>query len=206
MHQLRYKLINYGKIYSKYPLYPYVRGHFYKLNRQYSRLRKFKHKEYKKSLIQDLQSLHDNNPKQYWNIINDLKGKENKDTSSDVPPSRWVSHFHDLNSLKDSFKTRLAQLEEKLVNLEQAPCFNDLGNLITDNEISSAILKLKCDKSPGMDNISNYMLKHSQTVILPCLSKIFNSCLSYGKYPKVWTEGYVTMLHKSEETDRYKTE
>jgi hypothetical protein len=48
--------------------------------------------------------------------------------------------------------------------------------VLPEKEITSAISKLKNKKAPGLDNISNTMIKQSQTVLLPCLSKLFNSC------------------------------
>jgi hypothetical protein len=42
-----------------------VRGHYYKLNKEYSRLRKYKYKAYQKHLMNQIQGLHDNNPKLY---------------------------------------------------------------------------------------------------------------------------------------------
>ena len=116
-----------------------------------------------------------------------------------MAPSVWVSHFNGLYQLHESFKERVAKLEKKLDNLEKKVCFNNLDKLITEKEISFAISKLRCNKSPGLDNISNNMIKHSQNVLLSSLSKIFNSCLSHGLYPRNWTEGYITVLHKSGE-------
>ena len=74
LKSLRRKLINYGKVYSKFPHDPLVRGHYFKLNKQYSRLRKFKYREYKNSLIDQLQSLDDDNPKLYFicNCVNSV--------------------------------------------------------------------------------------------------------------------------------------
>jgi hypothetical protein len=46
-----------------------------------------------------------------------------------------------------------------------------------------AISKLKYKKAPGLDNIANTMIKQIQIVLLPCLSKLFNSYLTHGKYP-----------------------
>lgn len=40
-----------------------------------------------------------------------------------------------------------------------------------EKEISKAISHLKSNKSPGLDNISNNMIKHSQTVLLKSLQK-----------------------------------
>jgi hypothetical protein len=41
------------------------------------------------------------------------------------------------------------------------------------------------------------MIKHGQNVLIPCLVKILNACLSYGLYPMSWAQGYITPLHKS---------
>jgi hypothetical protein len=64
-------------------------------------------------------------------------------------------------------------------------------------EISKAISKLKCGKSPGLDNISTNMLKCAQNELLPSIEKLFNSCLSSGNYPKNWAVGYITPIHKA---------
>ena len=61
LQKCRNRLINYGTIYSKYPHDPLVRGHYYKLNKEYSRLRKYKYKSYQKHLLDQIQGLHDNN-------------------------------------------------------------------------------------------------------------------------------------------------
>jgi hypothetical protein len=52
-----------------------------------------------------------------------------------------------------------------------------------DKEISKAISHLKGNKSPGLDNISNNMIKHSQTVLFKSLQNVFNFCLSSGIHP-----------------------
>jgi hypothetical protein len=40
-----------------------------------------------------------------------------------------------------------------------------------EKELSKPISHLKSNKSPGLDNISNNMIKHSQTVLLKSLQK-----------------------------------
>ncbi|CAG2184913.1 unnamed protein product [Mytilus edulis] len=75
LQQARTNLLNYGKIYSRFPYDPIIKNHFYKLNREYSKLRKYKYKQYKQSLISQLDSLHEENPKLYWNLINELQEK-----------------------------------------------------------------------------------------------------------------------------------
>jgi 3-methyladenine DNA glycosylase AlkC len=41
-------------------------------------LRKYKYKQYRQSLIDKLDSLHEENPKLYWNIVNEHQGKREK--------------------------------------------------------------------------------------------------------------------------------
>ena len=50
-----------------------VKGHYYKLYREYSKARKFKYREYKQSLLQQIENLYDKDQKAYWKLINDLK-------------------------------------------------------------------------------------------------------------------------------------
>ena len=52
-----------------------------------------------------------------------------------------------------------------------------------EKELSKAISYLKSNKSSGLDNISNNMIKYSQTVLLKNLQKKINFCLSSGIYP-----------------------
>ena len=89
--KMRKYLINYGKMFSKYPKDPNIRNHFYKLQREYNKTRK---REYKKSLFNRLETLHSNNPKLYWNLINENKESKSCDEKSPaVDSSAWVSHF-----------------------------------------------------------------------------------------------------------------
>ena len=81
LKQLRFNLINYGKIYSKFPKDPVGKTHFYKLYREYNKQRKYKCKSYKENMLQEIENLHENNPKLYWQLINELQGKH-YDTSS----------------------------------------------------------------------------------------------------------------------------
>jgi hypothetical protein len=41
------------------------------------------------------------------------------------------------------------------------------------------------------------MLKNGQSILLPSLKKIFNACLSSGRYPKICDDGYITTIHKA---------
>ena len=71
----------------------------------------------------------------------------------------------------------------------------NLTSQLKESEISRTLAKLRLTKYPGLDNISNNMLKNGQSILLPSLKKIFNACLSSGRYPKIWADGYITTIH-----------
>jgi hypothetical protein len=117
--------------------------------------------------------------------------------SSAVDSSAWVSHFRNLSEIDDKFTERLNELKQTLSKLENSTNFNELDFSIKESEISRTLAKLKLTKYPGLDNISNNMLKNGQSILLPSLKKIFNACLSSGRYPKIWADGYITTIHKA---------
>jgi hypothetical protein len=123
--------------------------------------------------------LHDKDPKQYWKLIEELKDIEKIDTTSSISTSTWQSHFQNLNNPKDIFKNRIKWLEDKLSQLEKIKCFTDIDGKITEAEISSAIKEMKSNKSPGLDNISNEMLKSGQSFLIPCLHNFLITVLQW---------------------------
>jgi hypothetical protein len=67
-----------------------------------SKTRKQTYREYKKSLLNQLETLHSDNPKLYWNLINELKESKSCDEkSSAVDSSAWVSHFRNLSEIDE---------------------------------------------------------------------------------------------------------
>lgn len=199
LFRMRKRLINYGKIYSKYPNDPAVKGHYYKILRQYSKARKNKYREYKQSLLKQIESLYDDNPKKYWQLIDELHEKDNtcNEHSSNISPSAWVNHFENLNELKAEFVEQIKNLENKLNCSEKEKCFTELDIKISETEISNAISSIKPNKAAGLDNITNNMLKSGQFLLLPSLHKMFNFCLTYGEYPESWAKGYLIPLFKA---------
>ena len=109
---MRQNLISYGKIYSKYPKDPRIRGSYYKKYRLYNKCRKIKYKQFMNSMLDKLDNLPVDNPKQYWKLINDIRDVQRDDSTSHIDAEIWVEHFRNLHSKSDSnFQTRLKELE-----------------------------------------------------------------------------------------------
>ena len=66
---------------------------------------------------------------------------------------------------------------------------------ITADQVDAALQKLKPGKSTSLDLISNEMLKSLNSIGKKALLKLFNHCLSNGKYP--WHTSVITPIFKS---------
>ena len=70
-------------------------------------------------------------------------------------------------------------------------------NKLTSHQELKKILKiLKNGKSPGIDRISNEMIKHSFEILKDCCVKLFNLVITVGCVPSIWCKGLITPVHK----------
>ncbi|CAC5397394.1 unnamed protein product [Mytilus coruscus] len=66
-------IVSKGELLSNFPFDPIIRGSYYKCYREYNKLRKYKMRTFKQSILNSLDNLRDSDPKQYWKLINSLK-------------------------------------------------------------------------------------------------------------------------------------
>lgn len=188
---------------NKYPRDPTVRGSFFKIQKQYSKLRKKKKREFKSLILKRLENLESENPKDYWNLVNTLRNESNEKNENSIDGEIWYKYFSKLGSISTDKHNNLQNIEEKLRNLEQnTPSFTLLDNKITDLELMKAFSQLKSGKSPGLDNISNEMLKASCSYTKKLLLKLFNAVFTSGLYPSKWSESYICPIYKSEDRNK----
>ena len=72
-----------------------------------------------------------------------------------------------------------------------------LNDLITRDEIHSAIKNLKNNKSNGVDLILNEFLKHAETKLLDTFVLLFNVILLTGFIPEDWAIGVIKPIYKN---------
>ena len=63
----------------------------------YRKERKKKIREFRQNLFNQLDQLRDENPCQYWTLLNELSNTYTKNETSEVPTDVWFSYFKDLN-------------------------------------------------------------------------------------------------------------
>ena len=182
---------------SRFPCNPIIRGSYYKCYREYNKLRKYKKRHFKQSIIDDLDRLRDSDPKQYWKLINSLKDSNNDDKTNLVEPDSWYTYFSNLNTVNESYHQRVKDIEETLIKMEELKEFNLLDYKITSKEIVDAIHHLKNGKASGLDGIPSEMLKAGCTILTPLLQKLFNFIFSNSLYPVQWSSAYISPIYKS---------
>ena len=181
------------KLFHKYDKDPHVRGSFFSALKNYRKIRKKKIRQYYGSIVDQLDTLLENSPKKYWDLLNNLIQNKSESTC-DISASSWLKYFEDLN--KKPVRTSL-DIYYRLKNLEDTKIFSELDNLISKKEIIDNISSLKNNKASSYDAILNEMLKYGQNFIIDILHKLFNSILSSGKFPKAWARGIVVPIFKS---------
>lgn len=195
--QKRKSLISKGKLLSKFPWDPIIKGSYYKCYREYNKLRKYKQRKFKQNILDSLDNLRDNNPKSYWNLIKELKEDISDGPENSIQSNVWFSYFHSLNFNSDKFKDRLEEINKKVKKLEKNQTFCELDFKITIKEILDAVNKLKNNKAAGLDGIPNEILKSGGSIFAPVLQKLFNLIFCSGTYPRKWSLSYLCPIFKS---------
>ena len=136
-------------------------------------------KNFKKSILSQLDNLNNNNPKAYWKLIESLKDKDND--ALPLSKDEFFNHFKSLNAPQKVFKQQLLNLEQKLLLKEKESLnFNELDFNISEDEVLSAIKKLKKNKSGGLQLITNDILMAGKFQLTPSLTFLFNKILISG--------------------------
>ena len=192
LFSLKRNLENKQKLFEKYSRDPFIRGSFFSALKIYRKARKKKIKEYRSTIIHQLDTLLENDPKKYWSLLEQLT--TSKGDNFEIPANDWHDYFKELNQKPSRSNDDILQ---KFKQVENIKIYSELDNIITNKEIINAIKDLKNKKASSYDLILNEMLKNSQTYILPSLNKLFNFILSTGKFPVKWAKGIIVPIFKS---------
>ena len=171
---------------------------YYAKKKERRKLLKHNSKIMKQKMVSQLNQLHDENPREYWNIVNKLEelhtDKENP--VDKISPEKWFCHFKGLMYKENGLSEDHMDMKRKLQNHASKNNFSPLDFRITTDEILKGISKLKKDKSPGKDSVTNNMIKAGQYELVPVLAKVFNMILLSGQFPDTWASGIIKPLFK----------
>lgn len=155
----------------------------------------------------------DNPSSDIWKIIKSTCTDRSKSTA--IPPLRkpdgnlTTSPSEICNTLADGFHSNMlltsdwtSPAVEKQVKSSLDVLNSDIQNsnerpeIIHPNEIWRLLRKLKCRKSPGVDNVHNSILKNLPHKSVVLLTKIFNDCFRLKYFPAFWKVAKVIAIKK----------
>lgn len=121
--------------------------------------------------------------------IKDKNGKvlEEKEKVKD----RYKEYFNDLLNVKSDKPTEINTLGMNARKIGKCEL-----NEISEEEIVNAIKSMKCEKSPGVDEITPEMLKDGGSVIVKWFKRLSNVCMNEGEVPRDWQKSIIVPLYK----------
>jgi 3'-phosphoadenosine 5'-phosphosulfate sulfotransferase len=96
---------------SKYPKNPFITGAFHKSNKEFAKLRKLKKREYTQNILDKLDNLQTNNPKEY-------------DLVSNIDCNTWSDYFSNLSKTPAVHMERIDEINKKINDMKNDPNLN----------------------------------------------------------------------------------
>ena len=142
-----------------------------------------------------------------WQRIKDLSGVRkrraaavrDKDGDLIADPAdqreRWAEHFSELLNPPETTAAQLSDLN----GLETDPCFEYLNEddpPPSQEEVTSALKRLKNHKSPGVDGITNEQLRYGSFGLVGPLVDLFGGVWKEEKVPEEWLKGVISVIPK----------
>ena len=200
---LKQQSLSLGKLVQKYPKDPVIHGKYILAKKKFKKTVKEKYKLAKDQIMKNIMSCEQKDPKTFWKLINDLKGKAKKNINP-IELDEWTNYFGKLHN---------SQIASNIDSNFQKKIIDKLGTIIKSNkhidtfdqdftleEIKNGVKCLKANKSSGLDAVSNEMFKTGLDILNPAMCTMFNHILHSECYPHIWSSGYIVPLHKKGST------
>jgi hypothetical protein len=197
---LKHRVLHLGKLVQKYPSDPHIYGQFISVKKCYKKLIRKKEWEFKNNIMNTLDKLHSNDPREYWKLVKALRRDKIQDTPINL--NIWTEHFKKLYSNRCDNNKELSRLLNENIHKYVRECNENhtFDKGITDEEILTAIKKQKNNKAHGNDYILNEMIKSAANKLTSVLVKLFNAILKTGVYPESWNISWITPIYKKGDT------
>ncbi|OTF73334.1 hypothetical protein BLA29_010700, partial [Euroglyphus maynei] len=88
-----------------------------------------------------------------------------------------------------------------LIRNHQFSFNNNVKTVLSIEELNVHIKKLNHKKAPGLDYISNRMIKASADLLSSHILAIFNKCIDLHYFPDIWKTATVRVLAKPNKSD-----
>lgn len=149
--------------------------------------------------------------KREWEYVNEITNyKKRKKTEITILRDEEGNEHRDDNSISNCLNNYFNTIGETMATKSRNSntTNNDTINKIdrvqdsiflhntTSEEILELIDKLKINKSPGIDGITNYVIKMTSHTAVNYLTNLFNTCMSKGIFPDDLKTANIIPIHK----------
>ena len=156
----------------------------------YKRQVKIKFHANEKKKLSDLSK---NNPRGFWNYINNLK-RSKKNTDNNFDSQEFIDFFKNLCSGDNS-----ASPNHESTQRDSILTVAELDRPFTVEEITKTIKCLNRNKSADFTgNVADFLIDGC-SFLAPYLTIVFNKIFETGIYPSLWAEGVIVPIHKKGE-------
>lgn len=160
-------------------------------NRVNSRIREIKN-EYWRRFSVDMEHDMYGSQKRIWKLLRGLKKSTNESVEiKSINEDRWMQYFQRLYDDGD-----ITEWGVDADGDERHGDDTDEQILITFEQVSDAVKKLKNRKTPSEDQISNELIKYGGKTLLQEITSLFRKILKAGKVPKEWKQSITIPLFK----------
>ena len=117
------------------------------------------------------------------------------------------THIHDKEQIvkrcvefyKELYKSRRASTDHDSHDDRTTTSTIDPPSILL-SEVEASIKRLKCNKTPGEDNITGGILQDGGDAMIKVLTDLFNTCLRHRQVPKAWKNALIVLIHKKGNT------
>ena len=120
---LKSEVLSAARNLQRYLKDPIVRGRYHKLEKEYKGLVKYKEHSFREAILNKISDLEGNNPKAFWEMVNELKSNKDKNIADNIKLQEWYDWFKKLNkpqsTINESDKVYHSIIEEQELLLYQ---------------------------------------------------------------------------------------
>lgn len=135
-----------------------------------------------------------NNPTKFWKHIK-MSRDQKTQLNAEILSNDWFDYFGKL------FSFNADQDFEFDLDTPTAANAQSLNDPFTEQEVTTAIHKLKVGKTPGPDGLAVEFFKNTCNESTNLLTQIFNAIFDTGIFPKIWGQSIICPIHKQGSRD-----
>ncbi len=131
---------------------------------------------------------------EFWKEINRMGGSKRKDVPTEIKMEEWERHFKQL----------LGEVYGSWEKTKESKKWVDYGSIISQDEVYTAVKKLRYGKAAGSDGLENEVWKRGTMGVVNELTRLINEVWKTNEMPEEWRMAIIWPIFKGGERKRYK--